>query len=436
MRFAFLTIGTRGDTQPYVALANELVLRGHEAVISAAEDLSEFVRKAGLQVIPYQGLRMRALFESPEGQQFLARGQFVKFLRWSSAEQARHERTMLEGVVQAVERADVIISHPLMEVGARALARSRKVPHIRTQLAPVIPTRDFPSPLLNLGRIRWGTLRHWTHRLARAVFWLAERPGHVSACRQLGLEPATRNPHVLLEDEQVPCAHLVSPTLLPRPADWAPHHVLTGHCGLSSTLRERIGEAAVDPALDRWLRSGPSPIYFGFGSLPVLDPPAFLRAVREVLTSLGMRGLIVAGWTSIQGLEGDERLFIAPSVNHDEVLPRCQAAVHHGGLGTTTATLAAGLPTLVCSVAVDQPFWGARVEALGAGEWMPFQRFTANRLREALQRILSGPAKTRATELGERMRQERGVQTTADFLEQACTQQARGGAVDPDPHEA
>ena len=52
MRFAFLTIGTRGDTQPYVSLASELMLRGHQVVISAGEDLAGFVRQAGIEAIP------------------------------------------------------------------------------------------------------------------------------------------------------------------------------------------------------------------------------------------------------------------------------------------------------------------------------------------------------------------------------------------------
>ena len=211
---------------------------------------------------------------------------------------------------------------------------------------------------------------------------------------------------------------MVSPTLLPRPSDWAPHHVQTGHCGLPAALRQGIGEGPLEPALERWLQGGSPPIYFGFGSLPVLDPPAFLRTVRETLVALGLRGLIVSGWTRMPEFEGDERLFLASSLNHDEVLPRCQAVVHHGGLGTTTATLAAGVPAVVCSVFLDQIFWGRRIRELGAGEWLRFQRFTPARLRAALERALSGSVKARAAELGARMREEHGLRNTADFMEQ------------------
>lgn len=418
MRFAFLTAGTRGDTQPYVALASELMRRGHQVVITATEDLAGFIQKAGIDAIPYTGLRMRELFDSPTGKEFLARGQMARFLRWLSAEQARHEQAVLDALLQATERADVLVSHPLLEVGARSLAQWKRLRLLRTHLAPVIPTRAFPSPLLNVQWLPFGPLRWASHRLVQEMVWRAERPGHVAACRKYGIAPATRNPRSLLEEERVPCAHLMSPTLVPRPSDWAPHHVITGHCGLPASLRERLGEGPLEPKLERWLQGGSPPIYFGFGSLPILDPPAFLRTVREVLVALGLRGLIVSGWTNMQEFEGDDRLFLAQSLNHDEVLPRCQAVVHHGGAGTTTTALTAGVPALVCSVFLDQLFWGARIQELGAGVWLPFQRFTAARLREALERLLSGPAQARAAELGARMREERGLQAAADFMEQ------------------
>lgn len=425
MRFAFLTAGTRGDTQPYVALASELVSRGHQVVIAASEDLSAFVSRAGLESVPYTGIRTRELLDEPRGKEFLARGQLMKFLSWMRASQKQHEKAIVAGMAQAVEGADVIVPHIIVEAGAQALAQWKKVPLIRTHLAPITPTRAFPSPMLDIGRIHWEFLRPWTYRLVRTLAWSTERSGHRSVCRKLGIQPISQNPYVLLERELVPCAHMVSPTLLPPPADWGSHHVVTGHCNLPGPVRERVGEGPVDPALDRWLLSGEPPIYFGFGSMPILNPPEFLRTVRQVLESLGMRGLIVSGWTNMQGMQSDERIFLAPELNHDAVLPRCRAAVHHGGVGTTTASLAAGLPTLICSVFLDQPFWGTRVQALGAGTWMPFRRLTLDRLREGLELLLSEPVQARARELGERMRQERGLRNTADFLEETAGQLVR-----------
>ncbi|MFE3055854.1 glycosyltransferase [Nocardia sp. NPDC059239] len=50
---------------------------------------------------------------------------------------------------------------------------------------------------------------------------------------------------------------------------------------------------------------------------------------------------------------------------HEWLFPRTAAVVHHGGAGTTGTGLRAGVPNVVCPFHMDQPFWGARVVALG-----------------------------------------------------------------------
>jgi hypothetical protein len=61
-------------------------------------------------------------------------------------------------------------------------------------------------------------------------------------------------------------------------------------------------------------------------------------------------------------------------LNYDRVLPRCRVAVHHGGSGfvgqhrcrpTVAASVTAGIPTFVCSLVADNPFWGAPCRRTG-----------------------------------------------------------------------
>ena len=44
---------------------------------------------------------------------------------------------------------------------------------------------------------------------------------------------------------------------------------------------------------------------------------------------------------------------------HEWLLPRCGVMVHHGGAGTLSACLRAGVPSVVCSVYGDQAWHGA-----------------------------------------------------------------------------
>lgn len=77
---------------------------------------------------------------------------------------------------------------------------------------------------------------------------------------------------------------------------------------------------------------------------------------------------------------------------HEWLLPQVAAVVHHSGAGTTAAGLRAGRPTVICPFFADQPFWGRRVHALGAGPLpIPQRELSARRLAKAITTATSDP---------------------------------------------
>lgn len=163
-------------------------------------------------------------------------------------------------------------------------------------------------------------------------------------------------------------------------------------------------------------------MYFGFGSMPVLDPPALLDAVAEITAHRGLRALIGAGWSAYDTTRLPDHLFLATEgFDHDQVLPRCRAAVHHGGSGTTAAVLRASLPSVVLSLFADQPFWGWRLAELGTGVTMPYRSLTPDRLGDALDQVLTGSYAGRARLLGASVRAENGLLPAAIALEELAS---------------
>jgi sterol 3beta-glucosyltransferase len=96
---------------------------------------------------------------------------------------------------------------------------------------------------------------------------------------------------------------------------------------------------------------------------------------------------------------------------------RCAATVHHGGAGTTYASLRAGIPNLICSVFADQPYWGLRAKALGVGTTFPFKRLNEKRLTEGVRTLLDPAVRARARALGKRLRAEDGLARIIDMIE-------------------
>jgi UDP:flavonoid glycosyltransferase YjiC (YdhE family) len=151
--------------------------------------------------------------------------------------------------------------------------------------------------------------------------------------------------------------------------------------------------------------------------MPVLDPSSAVEMITGVAGRLGVRALIGAGWSGLAAGVRDEKIFITERVDHDLVLPRCRAAVHHGGAGTTHTVLRTGLPALVANVFADQSLWGRRVQATGAGTTMPYQSLDARRLEDALRPLLAAEVKARAEAIGRAMAAEQPVTAVTNLIE-------------------
>lgn len=178
--------------------------------------------------------------------------------------------------------------------------------------------------------------------------------------------------------------------LVPALDDYPTHRPIVGFLTPDPELRRRLGEFDVDPALDAWLSNGDPPVFVGFGSMPVIDPAATMTMITATADRVGSRVLIGAGWSRFgrAGVAGDRVRVAVGGLNYDRVLPRCRVAVHHGGSGTVAAGVAAGIPTFVCSLVADNPFWGARVEQLGIGVHERFADLDQDRLEAGLRRAL------------------------------------------------
>jgi sterol 3beta-glucosyltransferase len=175
------------------------------------------------------------------------------------------------------------------------------------------------------------------------------------------------------------------------------------------------------PGLQQFLQEGTAPVSVGFGSMSAADPAQAGRLAETVLEALrltGRRAVLLTGWSGMP-VRPSENVFALGEAPHGWLFPRVAAAVHHGGSGTTGASLRAGVPTVTVPFAFDQPFWGARVAAAGAGPPpIPRRRLTADRLARAIHLATNDPAMARrAADLGRRLRAEDGTGQAARILE-------------------
>lgn len=419
-RIALVAHGTRGDVQPFLALGHELEKRGHAVHLGVPPNLLDFAKRSGLSCSALAG-DSQAIMESEQGRRWLSSGNVGAFFKEMAGIYKEIGRDLAHRTIEACEGADVVVGNIMSDDWTRAVAEKRGIPHVLAYTFPLLPTREYPNFMVSTGYVPFAALRGFTHTLFHREAWKsrAEAVGYLRGV--LGLGPQSTTTSMLAAKEKVTALNLWSPTLLPRPADWHEGAHVTGHLRLPSELRARLGEGEPPAALVDWLRAGEAPVYLGFGSMPIMDPKAALERAVLVGRQLGVRVLIGAGWSAMKELsEGlPPGAFLVNQVNHEWLFPQCAAAVHHGGAGTTAAALEAGLPSMVCSVFADQPFWGARVEAAGVGVHVPYAKLEEDKLRKGIAALLEPARREKARALGATLSREQGNAVAVEHFERA-----------------
>ncbi|NQU63781.1 MAG: glycosyltransferase family 1 protein, partial [SAR324 cluster bacterium] len=155
---------------------------------------------------------------------------------------------------------------------------------------------------------------------------------------------------------------MASPALVPYPNDPEENIQTTGYWFLEEKM-----DWQPDTALADFLKTGDKPIYIGFGSMPSWDPKKLTKEIIEGVRLANVRAILAIGWGGLKEVDLPETIFAIKGAPHDALFKYVSAVVHHGGAGTTAAGLRAGLPTLICHSAFDQPYWGRRIFSLGCG---------------------------------------------------------------------
>ena len=390
-----LTAGSRGDVEPFLALARHATAEGHEVRLGLPEgvDVPPGVDAVGLDV------DFRRVLAAP-GRTPWAVGRHL------GREVRPGMRRMLAAAVrQTVAFApDVVVHHPLV-LSAPMVADALGVPRVLVELAPVatpsaeLPAAGGPTATRDLGR---------RNRATYAVPRAAARLFDADVARAAAHLPGGRRPGGRTPSRATLMA--VSPELLPRPGDWPARVHLTG------SWHDPTPGALVDPAVAQFLRGGPY-LVASFGSMTVGGAQARARAVVTGARAHGLRVLLLTGWGGLE-LPDDSRgpdVLTAPAAPFDAVMPGAALAVHHGGAGTAHAVARAGVPAVVVPVTADQPFWGAQLHRRGvAAPPIPVRRLTAAALAPAIADAVG--RRDRAATVGRAMRREDGVRVALDVL--------------------
>jgi MGT family glycosyltransferase len=425
-RIVLSTFGSFGDIHPYIAIALELAARGHTPVIATSEVYREKMAALGIEFAPIRPnmpayedteelLRLSVELMNP-------RGGTEKVLELVTA----NPREVYEDLDQAVEGADLLLTHPLPFVGP-IVAQQRGLPWVSSVLAPISFFSAYDPPVLpqmpSLYQLmkRSRTVSRLAYRIAS--YRLEDIMAPIYRLRaELGL-PRGAQPLLVGQHSPTMVLALFSSLLAKAQPDWPLNTRVTGFPFYDR--RDFFGETKAESGLLEFLDDGPPPFIFTLGSAAFWVADDFYRDSIKAAEELGQRALLLIGHVRNRPKGPLPRTVAAfEYAPFGEVLPRALAIVHQGGVGTTGQGLRSGRPVLIVPHAHDQFDNAARVVRLGCGRMIARPRYNARTATQELSAILEdrGMA-TRAAEVATQVKNENGARAAADAIDEVLSTQ-------------
>jgi len=400
MRIIIPTIGTRGDIQPYIALALGLQKAGHQVIVASHPSLKFLVESYEVPFAPMGpdvDLGKEAALIRGKSKNFM-----MGFLRVMKFSFRMLEESHLELLELCKGQDLIVVSH---SAAGSIEADLLKIPTVSVTLMPMaIPANDPKTTVFGKA----------VGRLAGAAMGLVMTRPLDNIRKRVGLPKMGQYGITSPKLNLIP----ISPVVAPPNPYWETRHQMTGFWFAPAPQNWQ------PPAdLASFLQNGKPPVVISLGAMAISGDDAMQAAkfTIEALEKSGVRA-IIQGWDEpMRQLKYSSEIFHGGSIPHDWLLERSAAIIHHGGFGTTSSGLRAGIPSMAVPHIIDQFIWGQKLFDLGVGpKPLPRTKMTVEALSEAFTDLttnLSYPEKAR--EIGAKIRAENGVINAVRLIEES-----------------
>ncbi|WP_276365547.1 glycosyltransferase [Chryseolinea sp. H1M3-3] len=404
MKIALLTLGTRGDVQPYAVLGHALKQRGHQVTLSTAKNFEQLVRSYGIDFLPVDA-DFQAFLETDEGKKMMKNPfRARKNLEiWVYPMIYNSMRTFYKLAVNS----DKVLYHIKTLGDYFADQFPRKM--IRANVIPAFqPTKEFVNPVFS-GLHLPAFFNKISYRLSDLGLRMMLKPIR-SFREEEGLPKKIEKP-------QLPSIYGISPSYLEKPKDYPPDSYFTGFWTSPS-------QVALDPEILDFIAEGEPPLLLTFGSMPFVSGVDLHAVLTRITTVLNIRLIIVKGWGlyDTKALSNNKSIKVITSAPYDVLFPLVKAVIHHGGIGTAAACIQAGKPFFACPVMYplgDQHFWATIGYKKGVAlPPVPLKKLTEQLFIDRVNELLTNKQLyDNAERLSEQLRAENGVQNAAELIE-------------------
>jgi len=399
-----MSVGTRGDMEPFLAIAEILKQKGHHVICAFPEQFRYLAEDAGVKFFSL-GTKFIELLESDAGKDAMggsASGlrKFLAYVRLASKQ-------------TDINKELVIKQHELIE-----REHPDRVVYNGKATYPVIWGIHNPGKAILVSPVPYvHYVKDHTHVafnsnygvfLNKLTFALADFGMLVTLVIQMKwlkirkyitrkqIRQAVRTHKVMYTN---------SPTLFPRQNDWDENiHVVGYH------KRETLGTWKSDKNLKRFLAKHKKIVFITFGSMTNPEPEKKTRIILDVLKQYQIPAIINSAFGGLVEPEkyNTDLIHFVSGIPYEWIFPKMYAVVHHGGSGTTHLALKYGCASLIIPHVIDQFVWSRLITDLGVGpKGLPIYRISEKDFGKRIVDLYRNPSyEEKAIRISKEMQKE------------------------------
>ncbi|HSI87288.1 MAG: glycosyltransferase [Candidatus Methylacidiphilales bacterium] len=418
MRVLLTTWGSSGDLHPFLALGAELVARGHTTALAGNPAWREVVESTGIEFIPAGPEQLPGvLMDHPE--LFSPKNLGINSLRTLMEHGIKPVlRPMLQALVEAAPRFDVLVAHHFA-LTAGSAAEITGIPWVTVYLAPGVIPSAYSMPAAahfqaGTGRI-WRTVQSGIWSLGRRMTAPYVDPVINEVRAAEGLKPLRDALFGHLSPRR--SLLLYSKHFAPMPPDYSPTFRQAGFCYWNG-LKSKTDSFSPPAELTDFLNYPQKPWLFTLGTSAVTNPDTFYSIATDVMRTLpDQRAILLLGHERNRPAALPPNVLALPYLPYSWIMPKCSVVAHQCGIGTLSHTLRAGIPSLACPFAFDQPNNAARLEALGIARRFIRGSWSIKKMRTLLLELEQPDIQNRAKALSHNLAAENGPAMACEILE-------------------
>jgi UDP:flavonoid glycosyltransferase YjiC (YdhE family) len=417
IKIVMLTIGSRGDVQPFVCLAKRLIDRGYNVKIVTHKCFKDFITTNDIDFHPLS-CNPKDLLELCVRNTMFS----VNFVRESMNVFLPMIPQLLKEAYDGCMGANILLAMQTSMAGPH-IAEKLQIPFFNVFTMPNM-VDGGKNVLMSNGteeeKGRWYTsaLNTIYSTMADQSLWMSVRD-MINEWRQrdLNLAPKgyTETFNSTIDTQKIFTLYCYSPTIYPKQPEWSNNIHVTGY------WREDVEKSYVlSTELSEFLVQNKRVALISFGSVPIPNVDRiyehFIAACRDVATDKKLSVIVCKGWSESK-IKSSKHVFVCDQIPYDNILKHVKLVCHHGGAGTTASCILNKVPMIIIPYFGDQFFWGKRVQDMRLGYVIPNNEINDLTMQDIVRKIVQYDNDS-CNSIGLTVIKEDGIATAIKIIEE------------------